>query len=590
MTNTASSAMPMPVKDSAPQKAALGSTGPVLTFAPSTKFSPLSHRRTTSSHESDEAGSDPDDLLTSQIEQDKAKLKRDIAERAIEKEKEQMCGFLYKKAGGAGKAWNKRWCVLRSQALSIYKNNSEYKLKRIIRADEIEAVCAVEKRNHPFAFMVGTRERSFYFEASSKQELELWVDAVQRVVLALSDNGSTQPTRPSHGCQKKLDEEDRDLANTAGSRQYATTSRMATASPPVASGDAFLSLPSASGVGTGSAHGTSQRNAAVLRPAQSIFPAESEVAASKQSSSNNNGDGNSRDAPTSISAQPIQPDTPAKEMSTSSPGLRVDTSVSPRYLSKQGGDVRAVSEATEVATALPPGVDPEHEPVPVAEEEGEAEEDDEPNFNVDQRREIENKLAEDQVILSGYLLKQDKLRQWRKRWFVLRRNTLSYYHNKKEYELKQILRPSDIYAIREPDPCTAKAKSLRRGYFKVVTVKRSYWLAHDDIVEAARWFQTLEQWKDGALDRPAGSKPLMSPTSPNITQSLSVQNAAAAQRHHSHQGQQPRRMSASQSPPRGEASVPPVVSPLAAPSSKRHSARAAHHHHSHRKSSESKDP
>ncbi|KAJ1960148.1 hypothetical protein GGI12_003958, partial [Dipsacomyces acuminosporus] len=387
-----------------------------------------------------------------------------------------MSGFLYKKAGGAGKAWNKRWCVLRSQALSIYKNNNEYKLKRIIRADEIETVCAVEKRNHPFAFMVGTTGRSFYFEASSRQELESWIDAVQRAVISLNDKGGILPlvqiarsTSSSSQSQSQLIK-DAQTDTATPQRQFATTSRAAPLSPIAATGCTFLSLPSATG-------SSLQRTSGTLHPVQSIFASEGDVAADIGTNENLG--------------------TAAAERGASPSELRVDTSIVPRSI-----PTHPVADAIETAVALPPGVDVEHEPVPIAEEEGEAEEDDEPNFNIDQRREIENKLSEDHVVLSGYLLKQDKLKQWRKRWFVLRRNTLSYYHSNKEYELKQILRREDIYAVREPDPCTAKAKSLRRGYFKIVTVKRSYWLAHDDILEAARWFQTVTQWKGGALDRP----------------------------------------------------------------------------------------
>ncbi|KAJ1931381.1 hypothetical protein GGF37_007413, partial [Kickxella alabastrina] len=118
-------------------------------------------------------------------------------------------------------------------------------------------------------------------------------------------------------------------------------------------------------------------------------------------------------------------------------GLRIDT---PRTLSKShGAFVQFASDTSESAAVLPPGIGPEHEPAPIED----LEEDEEPDFNVDQRREIEKRLIEDRVILRGFLLKQDKLRQWRRRWFVLRQNTLSYYHNEKEYEVKQILRRDD---------------------------------------------------------------------------------------------------------------------------------------------------
>ncbi|KAJ1654448.1 hypothetical protein GGF38_004942, partial [Coemansia sp. RSA 25] len=196
--------------------------------------------------------------------------------------------------------------------------------------------------------------------------------------------------------------------------------------------------------------------------------------------------------------------------------------------------VHAASQSThhhdsvDVAAALPPGVDQGHEPAPVIEEDeadDEGEEDEEPNFNVSHRREIETRLEEDRVILRGYLLKQDKLRQWRRRWFVLRQNTLSYYHNDKEYEVKQILRRDDIHDIRGPDPSTAKARSLRRTYFKVVGAKRNYWLAHDEASVAREWFNALVLWNEPTTSSAFTTK-LGGLASPSLRHSISIQPTA----------------------------------------------------------------
>ncbi|KAJ2438227.1 hypothetical protein GGF42_008366, partial [Coemansia sp. RSA 2424] len=157
---------------------------PALTFSPSTKFSELHVIRQRSAHsqESEDIGSDPDDLTPAQAEGARERLCRDKARDAIKKEQVHMEGFLYKKAGGgASKAWNKRWCVLRSQALMIYKRYSEDKLKRVIRADEITDIFPVQRRNHSFVFEVETPARSFFFEASSDQELDAWLARLKSV-------------------------------------------------------------------------------------------------------------------------------------------------------------------------------------------------------------------------------------------------------------------------------------------------------------------------------------------------------------------------------------------------------------------------
>ncbi|KAJ1949190.1 hypothetical protein EC988_004870, partial [Linderina pennispora] len=245
MANTASSAMPLPVKDSAAQTIPNGE--PVLTFAPSTRFSPppIARRRTASSHDSDEQDTDPDDLVASQTDLAREQLKRDVVGPGLVKEKEVKCGFLAKRTGGAGKAWNKRWCVLRLQSLSIYKNNSEYKLKRIIRVDEIVSVKPIEKRNRPFAFMVTTNDRSFYFDASSSQELDSWLEAVQRAI----DIVNGQDGRES-------DETVR--------RQFATASRALSPQATTAQATAgdFFSLPAA---------GNQRRSSGMARAVHTIF-------------------------------------------------------------------------------------------------------------------------------------------------------------------------------------------------------------------------------------------------------------------------------------------------------------------------------
>ncbi|KAJ2389231.1 hypothetical protein GGI05_003563, partial [Coemansia sp. RSA 2603] len=368
-------------------------------------------------------------------------------------------------------AWNKRWCVLRSQALLIYKRFSEEKLKRLIRVEEIVDVHHIERRNHSFVFEIETPGRSFLFEASSEQELVSWVGRIRAVVAEFNTSNSggsrSNSMRKSSESycdarQHSLDKSNEDensgqLALELGRMQFATASRVVSTPPPKESSDSpFMSLPS---VGI-------RRSQSTIKAANAIF--------------------------TSLNTEEACGD----QQGTSS---MVQFSADP-------GDA--------ATTALPPGINPGHEPAPIVEEDGE--EDEEPNFNVAQRREIENRLFEDRVILRGYLLKQDKLRQWRRRWFVLRQNTLSYYHNDKEYEVKQIIRRHDVHDIRGPDPSTAKARSLHRTYFKLVTEKRSYWLAHDDSAKAREWFTAMVRWSEGLA---------MSPVA--IRQSVSAQHPAS---------------------------------------------------------------
>ncbi|KAJ2386676.1 hypothetical protein H4S02_003744, partial [Coemansia sp. RSA 2611] len=169
MASTASSAIPLPASEPTPQ----AGDKPALTFSPSTRF-PAEQA------ESDE-GSDPDDLAGPQLDAVRERVGRDQARDAIRKEQ----------------AWNKRWCVLRSQALLIYKHSSEEKLKRIVRADEIVDVRHVSRRNHSFVFEVETPERSFFFEASSEQELVTWTARMRAVVAAVNASSDASNRRSS---------------------------------------------------------------------------------------------------------------------------------------------------------------------------------------------------------------------------------------------------------------------------------------------------------------------------------------------------------------------------------------------------------
>ncbi|KAJ2545061.1 hypothetical protein EV175_005839, partial [Coemansia sp. RSA 1933] len=417
--------------------------------------------------------------------------------------------------------WNKRWCVLRSQALLIYKHFNEDKLKRIIRADEIADVHRVERRNHSFTFEVETPERTFFFEASSEQELDTWINRLRAVVASASAAavssdayaaGTTSCTSTRTSAESRADSHRPNSAGSNSHVQFATTSRAAALSSSIRDvvPDAFMSLPSVSG----SSRSQQQQP---MRPANPIFPpqgGDSSVKSDQQLAEEASEGGRSLYAsmPNAL-------------------GLRIETANND-VVRKHSLQIMQ-SPIANTMTALPPEIDAENELAAVVDEcvDGEEdEEEEEPNFNVDQRKEIETRLDEDRVIMRGYLLKQDKLRQWRRRWFVLRQNTLSYYADDKEYEVKQILRRPDIHDIRGPDPSTAKAKSLHRTYFKVVAAKRNYWLAHDDATKAREWFNALVQWKiptSASAPQPATAG-LMLPVAIRHSMSTQVSSDAGA--------------------------------------------------------------
>lgn len=83
-------------------------------------------------------------------------------------------GYLWKK-GVRRKAWKKRWFVLRPTHLAYYKDESEYKLLRLLDLSEIHAITPCSLKRHTYTFGLVSPSRTFYLQAASQRELEDWV-------------------------------------------------------------------------------------------------------------------------------------------------------------------------------------------------------------------------------------------------------------------------------------------------------------------------------------------------------------------------------------------------------------------------------
>ncbi|CAM0138718.1 hypothetical protein VKS41_008455 [Umbelopsis sp. WA50703] len=100
---------------------------------------------------------------------------------------------------------------------------------------------------------------------------------------------------------------------------------------------------------------------------------------------------------------------------------------------------------------------------------------------------VEKEGDRNRVIFEGYLLKLGRNKSWRKRWFVLRSETLAYYENEKEYAPHRILPLTDVLDSLEIDPMSKH----KRFVFKIVTVKRNFILCADNLETMERWLDTL---------------------------------------------------------------------------------------------------
>ncbi|KAK3810396.1 MAG: hypothetical protein J3R72DRAFT_463889 [Linnemannia gamsii] len=135
-------------------------------------------------------------------------------------------------------------------------------------------------------------------------------------------------------------------------------------------------------------------------------------------------------------------------------------------------------------------------------------------------------LQEGQVIKAGYLMKKgERIKIWKKRWFVLRTSKFAYYKDDKEYELLRILDVRDVHRAAE---VPSKHKS---AVFMILTPRRTFTVQAKSVTEMQEWLQAINQAKvqsdfmasTSDLDSFAGSTVQLSlglatPTSPTSMQ------------------------------------------------------------------------
>ncbi|KAF9579174.1 hypothetical protein BGW38_004667, partial [Lunasporangiospora selenospora] len=93
------------------------------------------------------------------------------------------------------------------------------------------------------------------------------------------------------------------------------------------------------------------------------------------------------------------------------------------------------------------------------------------------------------IVRQGYLLKfGNKYKTWRRKWFVLRGDKLTYYKNTKEYQPHGIIPLSTIIDCLQTDP-VSKSKVF---CLRIVTVKRSFVCCAPDEETLLRWLDALQ--------------------------------------------------------------------------------------------------
>ncbi|CAG8639486.1 4973_t:CDS:10 [Rhizophagus irregularis] len=154
---------------------------------------------------------------------------------------------------------------------------------------------------------------------------------------------------------------------------------------------------------------------------------------------------------------------------------------------------KTVTTVTTTITPFSDTSDSEQEGINQAEYGQEYETEPEGGVNPEEARET---LQHEHLIKSGYLSKkQERRKNWKRRWFVLRSTKLAYYKSDKEYELLKILDMNDIHAVAE-----VKLKN-KQNVFGIVTHKRTYYVQAASKKELDEWVEAINNVKKVVQER-----------------------------------------------------------------------------------------
>ncbi|KAI8094839.1 uncharacterized protein B0P05DRAFT_568082 [Gilbertella persicaria] len=314
----------------------------------------------------------------------------------LKTEKVLKSGYLLKK-GEKRRTWKKRWFVLRTTKLAMYKDKKEYKLLRIIDLHEIHKVVQVTtKHKYKYVFAFVTAKRMYYVQANDQQDMDDWFSSVDKAKE-----------------QQRLYDADDDTGSTDRDQEFAK--------------DVITSY-------------KSNHAANVIQ--------------------------NTRHKPNADKSPPIDATKP----------MDIPT------MTKQPS-YRSASYSSENSYPLSPNSDHQHQLSMI---EGVASSEDDEEYSVDKAN-IESEENRNRVLIEGYLLKLGRNKGWRKRWFVLRTDTLAYYEDDKEYSPHRIIPLHHIIDSLEIDPIS-KSKQY---CFKIIIPKRSYVLCASSEADMDSWLNAL---------------------------------------------------------------------------------------------------
>ena len=420
----------------------------------------------------------------------------------------------------------------------------EYQLLRLIPVGEIHTCGPVELKKHQFTFGIVTPRRTYYVKASSDGELVSWCQAVDQAKEELRQGTSLTSIDTPRGSYSQQRPQQSEL-NAAQSTSYTTTAiPIPPSTGPPSSRYEPLGVPT-------TAYSVSPTG---LAPIPNKPPPAS-TANDYDSAPANLAAGprvppNSFVAPSALQ-QPAPPN--GLELNTVDAGLtRLGAQ---QHRANSFGSAVSDSARPSSASQRQPSVDRSVAGLLGSSSEDEGDEFDyEPelvgrtqtvNFGglpAPERRPSHGPASPpapgksgfgdpDKAILSGYLMKQGKRKNWRKRWFVLFSGRLTYSRSHMDTKVHRQVPLTRILDAIESDNAEVEG---HRHCFKIITPQRTYLLCAPSEEEEVKWLASLavliqRKMSIGSVGGAGAGQPLRTPSAERRPSQPPLSPSAASQ-------------------------------------------------------------
>ncbi|KAF9141825.1 hypothetical protein BG015_001158 [Linnemannia schmuckeri] len=460
-----------------------------------------------------------------------------VSKDALQEGQVIKAGYLMKK-GERIKIWKKRWFVLRTSKFAYYKDDKEYELLRILDVRDVHRAAEVPVKHKSAVFVILTPRRTFTVQAKSVEEMQEWLQAISQAKVQSDfmastsdlesfagstlqlDLGLSSPATPTTSQQLPLTpaqtppQQSVAAQHKAMARQTISDVILARRQPP----NTQLSLADQELHDKREASSTRNKGKNVVRPLSVAIAAGASggvgstphtdisildrPAPRRAGSRRTAGEGLSLITTGTQAIQIAAPSSPLMEhVHSHDPAL--GSFSSGQSYTGAGGAVLPAGTMTPSSpgynsggeffwnTGYDPGfssgdeecADEEEDPSAVVEAGRVASEANAPGSGIVTGEQLESKVAR-----SGNLLKLgNKYKTWRKRWFVLRGDKLTYYKNHKEYQPHGIIPLSTIIDCLQTDP-VSKSKQY---CLRIVTAKRSFVCCAPDEDTLLQWLDAL---------------------------------------------------------------------------------------------------